>query len=167
MERISVLILFGSQSDMVQWEDGFSLLDRLKIDFEAHVSSAHRMPDRTRKLVKNAEKRGAKAVIACAGMAAHPAGVVASETLLPVIGVPLAAGPFQGQDSLLSTVQMPAGIPVATVTVGPAGPVNAVVLVGEILALSDRNLRERLRSYRSQWVKKAPKKPVRKRKSPK
>jgi phosphoribosylaminoimidazole carboxylase PurE protein len=165
MEPISVLILVGSRSDLDHWEEGFALLDRLKIDFEAYVSSAHRMPDRTRRLVRSAEKRGAKAVIACAGMAAHLAGVVASETLLPVIGVPMPSEPFGGRDSLLSTVQMPKGVPVATVAVGKAGTVNAAVLAAEILALSDKKLRDRLRSYRRQWGKSTPKSPVRKRRS--
>lgn len=153
MKPVSVVILVGSKSDLSNLEEAYTLLERFQIPFESTVTSAHRTPERTRKLVREAERRGAKIIIACAGMAAHLAGVVASETLLPVIGVPLAVEPFRGIDSLLSTLQMPAGVPVATVTVGKTGPANAVVLAAEILALSDPRIKDRLRDYRRQWIK--------------
>ena len=153
MKPVSVVILAGSKSDLSQLEDAYTLLEQFQIPFEANVSSAHRTPEKTRKLIRDAERRGAKVIIACAGMAAHLAGVAASETLLPVIGVPMVVEPFRGMDSLLSTLQMPAGVPVATVTVGKAGSTNAVVLAAEILALSDPRIKDRLRDYRRQWIK--------------
>ena len=153
MKPVSVVILAGSKSDLSQLEDAYTLLEQFQIPFEANVSSAHRTPEKTRKLIRDAERRCAKVIIACAGMAAHLAGVAASETLLPVIGVPMVVEPFRGMDSLLSTLQMPAGVPVATVTVGKAGPTNAVVLAAEILALSDPRIKDRLRDSRRQWIK--------------
>jgi 5-(carboxyamino)imidazole ribonucleotide mutase len=141
----SVLILMGSDSDYPILKGAEDYLKEMGVDFDLRVSSAHRSPERTRALVAEAEKSGAKVFICAAGMAAHLAGVVAAETIRPVIGVPVDASPLQGFDALLSTVQMPPGIPVATVAVGKAGAVNAAVLACQILALSDVELAERLR----------------------
>jgi 5-(carboxyamino)imidazole ribonucleotide mutase len=112
------------------------------------VASAHRSPGRTQKLAREAEEQGYSVIIAGAGAAAHLAGVVAAETVLPVIGVPLASSPLSGLDSLLSTAQMPGGVPVATMAVGKAGAQNAAYLAAQILALSDPKLKKRLRDRR-------------------
>ncbi len=137
-----VAIIVGSPSDMELAEKARKQLDELGIPSEIKVLSAHRTPDRTEKYVKAAAGRGIKVIIACAGMAAHLAGVAASHTLLPVIGVPVASGPLRGVDALLSTVQMPSGIPVATVAIG--GARNAAVLAARILALAQPELAGRL-----------------------
>jgi len=123
-------------------------LKRLGIGFELHVSSAHRSPERTLAIVREAETRGVGVFIAGAGAAAHLAGVVAAHTTRPVLGVPLASSDLQGLDALLSTAQMPAGIPVGTLAVGAAGAANAAWLAAAILALADDELAERLRQER-------------------
>ncbi|MHC4601154.1 MAG: 5-(carboxyamino)imidazole ribonucleotide mutase [Planctomycetota bacterium] len=128
-----VAVLTGSPSDLDKVKAAGEVLEALGIPFELKVLSAHRTPDLTVEYVKAADQRGVEVFIACAGMAAHLAGVVASHTRRPVIGVPLAAGKLQGLDSLLSTVQMPSGIPVATVAVD--GVKNAAFLAGRILSL--------------------------------
>lgn len=143
-----VLILLGSKSDAEVMEEAARVLSEFGIPFSMTVTSAHRSPDRTRKIVKQAEKDGCEVIIAGAGAAAHLAGCAAAETLLPVIGVPLASSPLRGIDALLSTVQMPAGIPVATMAVGAAGARNAGYLAAQILGLSDPALRERIRGSR-------------------
>jgi 5-(carboxyamino)imidazole ribonucleotide mutase len=112
------------------------------------ISSAHRCPDRTAALAAEAEGRGIRVIIAAAGMAAHLAGVMAAGTILPVIGVPMGGGPLNGVDALYSTVQMPGGIPVATVAIGKAGAKNAAILAVQILALADEALAEKLRSFK-------------------
>jgi 5-(carboxyamino)imidazole ribonucleotide mutase len=113
-----------------------------------HITSAHRTPEATRDYVNDAEQRGCAVFIAAAGMAAHLAGVVAAQTVRPVIGVPMDAGPLKGMDALLSTVQMPAGVPVASVAIGSAGARNAAFLAAQMLGLADSGLSERLRAER-------------------
>jgi 5-(carboxyamino)imidazole ribonucleotide mutase len=144
-----VLILMGSKSDWDVLRETSAELERLGIGWRAHVASAHRSLDRTLELVREGEAGGVRVFICGAGMAAHLAGVVAAATTRPVIGVPLAGGVGDGLDALLSTVQMPGGVPVATVAVGKAGARNAAVLAAEILALSDSELEARLRRARA------------------
>jgi len=132
-----VLILMGSRADKEVMGEAARVLSEYGIPCTMTVASAHRSPGRTRQIASQAEGEGYSVIIAGAGAAAHLAGVVAAETLLPVIGVPLAGSPLSGFDSLLSTVQMPAGIPVATMAVGKAGAQNAAHLAAQILALTD------------------------------
>ena len=148
MAKPFVSILMGSDSDLPKVQAAIDVLKTLDVPAEVKVHSAHRTPDATHKYVKDADKRGAAAFIACAGMAAHLAGVVASLTVKPVIGVPIDAGPLDGMDALLSTVQMPGGIPVATVAIGKAGAKNAGYLAAQIIALNDKDLADRLRMER-------------------
>jgi len=143
-----VMILMGSASDWELLRETKAELDRLEIPAEVHVSSAHRCLDRTIALVDRAEREGVQVFICGAGMAAHLAGVVAARTIRPVIGVPLPGGVGGGLDALLSTAQMPGGVPVATVAVGKAGARNAAFLAAEILALGDQALAARLRQTR-------------------
>ena len=145
-----VLILMGSKGDWDVLRETGAELDRLGIGWRAHVASAHRSLARTLELVRQGEERGVQVFICGAGMAAHLAGVVAAATARPVIGVPLAGGVGDGLDALLSTVQMPGGVPVATMAVGKAGARNAAVLAAEILALSDPRLESRLRLSRAE-----------------
>jgi len=135
-------ILVGSKSDMPVLEKCTARLEELGIEHEIEVRSAHRDPEGVSEYAGTARERGLKVIICAAGMAAHLAGAVAARTNLPVIGIPVTAGPLNGLDSLLSTVQMPSGVPVATVAVN--GAVNAAVLAAQILALSDPDLLERL-----------------------
>jgi 5-(carboxyamino)imidazole ribonucleotide mutase len=144
MTKPFVAILMGSDSDLETMQTTIETLDKLQIAREVRVLSAHRTPDATHAYVKDADARGCAVFIAAAGMAAHLAGTVAALTNKPVIGVPMAAGPLQGQDALLSTVQMPGGIPVACVAIGKAGATNAAYLAGQIIALSDKELAQRL-----------------------
>ncbi|NLM99962.1 MAG: 5-(carboxyamino)imidazole ribonucleotide mutase [Campylobacteraceae bacterium] len=139
-----VSIIMGSKSDYEVMSECAKTLEKFGIKYELIVSSAHRSPDRTKEYVKNAESRGAKVFIAAAGMAAHLAGVVASLTYKPVIGVPMDAS-LGGLDSLLSTVQMPSGMPVATVAIGKAGAVNSAMLAVQILAINDEGLSKKLK----------------------
>jgi 5-(carboxyamino)imidazole ribonucleotide mutase len=139
----------GSRSDWETMEHAIATLKTLEIPHEVRVLSAHRTPDALEQYVEDVASRGAQVVIAAAGGAAHLAGVVASKTLLPVLGVPMGT-PLGGLDSLLSTVQMPAGIPVATLAIGRAGAVNAALLAAAILALADRDIASRLRRYRKE-----------------
>jgi len=144
MSKPFVAILMGSDSDLETMQTTIETLDNLHLAREVRVLSAHRTPDATHAFVKDADARGCAVFIAAAGMAAHLAGTVAALTNKPVIGVPMAAGPLQGQDALLSTVQMPGGIPVACVAIGKAGAKNAAYLAGQIIALSDKELAQRL-----------------------
>ena len=139
----SVGILVGSESDLPVLEKCTARLEALEIDYELEVRSAHRTPDAVADYVASAPERGIKVFICAAGMAAHLAGAVAARTNLPVIGIPVAAGTLGGFDALLSTAQMPSGVPVATVAVN--GAANAAVLAAQILALSDPELAERLK----------------------
>jgi phosphoribosylaminoimidazole carboxylase PurE protein len=143
-----VLILIGSASDADTMRAAAEVLDKYGIPYEMTVASAHRTPERTRILARNAEKDGYCVVIAGAGAAAHLAGVVAAESVLPVIGVPLSGSALNGFDALLSTVQMPAGVPVATVAIGKAGAQNAGHLAAQILSISSPEIRERVRAHR-------------------
>ena len=143
-----VAILMGSDSDLPVMESTISVLKDLNIQYEVRVTSAHRTPEDTKDYVHLAEERGCSVFIAAAGMAAHLAGAVAAQTLRPVIGVPIDAGPLNGLDALLSTVQMPGGIPVACVAIGKAGAKNAGYLAAQILALSDEALSEKLKMDR-------------------
>lgn len=142
-----VAVIMGSDSDLPIVEKVFAVLDEYKVSYEAHVMSAHRTPDAVHSFVGSARENGFGVIIAAAGMAAHLAGVCASFTTLPVIGVPVRGGILDGLDALLSTVQMPTGIPVATVALN--GAANAAVLACEILALSDDELMERLENARA------------------
>lgn len=144
-----VAVVMGSRSDWETMEHAVETLRRLEIPHEVRVLSAHRTPAALEEYVADVEARGAEVFVAAAGGAAHLAGVVASKTLRPVLGVPIGTQ-LGGLDSLLSTVQMPAGIPVGTVAIGRAGAVNAALLAAEILALSDDELASRLRRYRTE-----------------
>ena len=148
MSEPFVAVLMGSDSDLPVMQTTLDVLAGLKIPHEVKITSAHRTPDATHGYVKGADQRGCSAFIAAAGLAAHLAGTVAALTLKPVIGVPLDAGPLKGMDSLLSTVQMPGGIPVATVAIGKAGAKNAAYLAAQILALSDAELAGRIDAER-------------------
>lgn len=148
MRKPFVAVLMGSDSDLPVLQSTMDVLKSLDIPFEAKITSAHRTPDATHSYVKDADARGCAAFICAAGLAAHLAGTVAGLTLKPVIGIPLDAGPLQGMDALLSTVQMPGGIPVATVAVGKAGAKNAGYLAAQILALSDADLATRIKADR-------------------
>lgn len=143
-----VLLLMGSKSDAEVMGEASRTLSELGVPFTMTVASAHRSPGRTQKLAREAEGEGYSVIIAGAGAAAHLAGVVAAETVLPVIGVPLASSPLSGLDSLLSTAQMPGGVPVATMAVGKAGAQNAAYLAAQILALADAKLKKKLRDRR-------------------
>lgn len=143
-----VAILMGSDSDLPRVQGAIDVLRGFEIPLEVKVTSAHRTPAATQDYVGDAERRGCAVFIAAAGLAAHLAGAVAGQTLRPVIGVPIDAGPLQGFDALLSTVQMPAGIPVATVAIGSAGAKNAAYLAAQILALGDPELARRLTEER-------------------
>ena len=149
MSKPFVAILMGSDSDLPTMQTTLDVLAKLEIPFEVKITSAHRTPDATHDYVTDADKRGCNAFIAAAGLAAHLAGVVASLTLKPVIGVPMDGGPLKGQDALLSTVMMPGGIPVATVAIGKAGAKNAAYLAAQILATSDPELAQRIKDERA------------------
>lgn len=144
-----VAVLMGSDSDLPTLQGTFDVLGSLGVAYEGKVTSAHRTPAATHSYVKDADERGCAVFIAAAGLAAHLAGAVAAITCKPVIGVPIDAGPLNGIDSLLSTVQMPGGIPVATVAIGKAGARNAGYLAAQILALSDPLLAERVARERA------------------
>ena len=150
MSQPFVAVLMGSDSDLPVMESTFDVLRRLGVPFEAKVTSAHRTPAATHAYVKDAEARGCGVFIAAAGMAAHLAGTVAGLTLKPVIGVPMPGGILDGLDALLSTVQMPGGVPVASVAVGKAGAKNAGYLAAQILATADAALGERLVAERAE-----------------
>jgi phosphoribosylaminoimidazole carboxylase PurE protein len=139
----------GSDSDWEVMSAAAKRLDAFEVPYEVTVTSAHRAPRKTADYATTAEKRGLQVVIAGAGVAAHLAGVVAAHTTLPVIGVPLEAGSLSGIDSLLSTVQMPPGVPVATVAVGKAGAENAAILAVQIMALGDSALARRLKEFKA------------------
>ena len=148
MAQPKAAIVLGSDSDYPVIADMLTILKDFGIEYELIVSSAHRSPSRTHKFAQKLESRGVEVVIACAGAAAHLAGVIASETILPVIGVPIDSSPLKGIDSLLSTSMMPSGIPVATMGIGKSGASNAAVLAAQILARSDKTLAEKLREYK-------------------
>jgi 5-(carboxyamino)imidazole ribonucleotide mutase len=144
-----VLIMMGSDTDLQVMQEAADILAKFGVPYEMRISSAHRSPVRTMSLASEAAGRGIRIIIAGAGMAAHLAGVVAAKTTLPVIGVPMPGGALNGVDSLYSTVQMPAGIPVATMAIGKAGAKNAGIFAVQVLALNDEFLTRALNDYRS------------------
>jgi phosphoribosylaminoimidazole carboxylase PurE protein len=143
-----VSILMGSDSDLDVMMEAAKTLEKFGVSFEIDVTSAHRSPERTRRIVAEAPGRGVRVFIIGAGAAAHLAGVVAAESVLPVIGVPLDSSALRGVDALYATVQMPAGIPVATMAIGKAGATNAAIFAIEILALADEGLRGKLQEHK-------------------
>jgi len=149
-----IAVIMGSKSDLPVVEDALKIIDDFQVPFEVRVLSAHRTPDALHAFVRDFEKDGGKVFIAVAGAAAHLAGVIASQTLLPVIGVPVPSSALNGLDALLSTVQMPGGIPVATMAVGKAGMKNAVYFALQILAIEDTSIRDALTAYRKEMVAK-------------
>ena len=144
-----VAILMGSDSDLPVMKSTFDTLAAFGIPYEARISSAHRTPAATAAYVEEADQRGCAVFIAAAGLAAHLAGAVAAHTIRPVIGVPMEGGPLNGFDALLSTVQMPGGVPVASVAIGKSGAKNAAYLAAQILALHDQALAQRLKDDRA------------------
>jgi phosphoribosylamine---glycine ligase len=152
--NISVLILMGSDSDAPVMQGAVDLLKELGIPCEMTVASAHRSPERVMRLVSEAPGRGVKVFIVGAGAAAHLAGVVAAHTAMPVIGVPIDSSALKGWDALLSTVQMPPGVPVATVSIGKPGATNAAVLAAQILAVGDKAIADRVVAYKKKLAEK-------------
>ncbi len=149
-----VSIIIGSKSDYPVMKECAETLKKFGVPYELVISSAHRSAERTQTYIRQAEEKGAQVFIAAAGMAAHLAGAVAAATTKPVVGVPLAGGELQGQDALLSTVMMPAGMPVGTLAIGKAGAVNAAYMAVQILALDDNELRIKLQEDRISKAKK-------------
>jgi len=143
-----VAVVIGSDTDQPVVQDAIRVLTEFEIPYELTLASAHRSPDRTHRYAATLEERGLQVVIACAGAAAHLAGVIAAHTILPVIGVPVDSSPLKGIDALLSTSMMPAGVPVATMGIGRAGAMNAAVLAAQILARGDAAMAERLRDHK-------------------
>ena len=147
-------IIMGSDTDLPVMKEAAATLDKFGVTFEIDITSAHRSPARTAEYARSARERGLKAIIVGAGGAAHLAGVVAAETTLPVIGVPMPTTSLQGMDSLLSTVQMPAGIPVATVAIGKSGAINAAILAVQIMGTADAAIAEKLAAYKKELAEK-------------
>ncbi|MAF26611.1 MAG: 5-(carboxyamino)imidazole ribonucleotide mutase [Gemmatimonadota bacterium] len=145
-----VLVMIGSESDREQMQGCVDYLDRFEIPYEFVVSSAHRTPEKTRQYAQSASERGVRIIICGAGMSAHLPGAVAAETTLPVIGVPLPGSALSGMDSLQSIVQMPAGVPVATMAIGTAGARNAAIFAAQVIALTDEDTRERLTEFKTE-----------------
>lgn len=152
MIQPKVAIALGSDSDYPIIQEMILILEDFGIPYEINISSAHRSPDRTHRYAATLEERGVQVVIACAGAAAHLAGVIASHTILPVIGVPIDSSPLKGIDSLLATAMMPAGVPVATMGIGKAGATNAGVLAVQILARNDPALAISLKEHKKQMA---------------
>jgi phosphoribosylaminoimidazole carboxylase PurE protein len=148
MSKVLVSIVMGSDSDLDIMREAAKSLDEFGIGYEIDVTSAHRSPDRTAEYAKKAADRGIRVIIAGAGGAAHLAGVIAAHTTLPVIGVPIPSTSLNGMDSLLATVQMPAGIPVATVAIGKPGATNAGILAAQILGLSTAGIAKKLEGHK-------------------
>lgn len=147
---VQIAIMMGSKSDLEVMEKAADILKQFGVEYEMRVLSAHRTPKETAEYAESLASRGFKAVICGAGMSAALAGTVAAHTILPVIGVPLDASPFGGLDALLSTAQMPPGIPVAAVAVGPAGAQNAALFALRIMAVNDVDIAARLQKYRDE-----------------
>jgi phosphoribosylaminoimidazole carboxylase PurE protein len=148
-----VSIVMGSDSDLEIMREAGKALEEFGIGYEMDVTSAHRSPERTAEFARKAAERGIRVIIAGAGGAAHLAGVIAAHTILPVIGVPIPSTPLQGMDSLLATVQMPAGIPVATVAIGKPGATNAGILAAQILGVADSGVAKKLAAYKEKLAK--------------
>jgi len=142
-----VSVVMGSDSDLPVMEEAVKVLAEFAIPYELFLTSAHRTPERTTVFARGAANRGVKIIIVGAGAAAHLAGVIASQSMLPVIGVPIDATSLRGLDALLATVQMPGGIPVATMAIGKAGAKNAALFAARILALEDTGLQKKIQSY--------------------
>jgi len=159
MSKPRVAIIMGSASDAEVMKAASDTLAQLGISSDTRVMSAHRTPERLVRYLADAEERGIEAIIAGAGLAAHLAGVIASHTILPVLGVPMAAGPLQGIDALLSTVQMPGGIPVGTLGIGKPGAKNAALLVAAFLARTDPGIRSKLIAFRKEQTEAVPETP--------
>ena len=160
MQQPKVGIIMGSQSDWPTMKHAADTLEKLGVPFEARITSAHRTPDRLQAYAKGARGRGLQVIIAGAGGAAHLPGMAAAWTSLPVLGVPVESHALRGQDSLLSIVQMPAGIPVGTLAIGRAGAVNAALLAASILSLHDPALAERLEAHRAAQTASVAEEPV-------
>jgi phosphoribosylamine--glycine ligase len=154
MTPLHVLILMGSDSDLPVMQGAADLLGEFGVSCEITVASAHRSPDRVERLLDDAHQRGVQVFIAGAGAAAHLAGVIAARTTKPVIGVPIDSSALNGLDALLSTVQMPPGVPVATVSLGKSGATNAAVLAAQILGLSNPGIAARLSEYKRRLAEK-------------
>jgi phosphoribosylaminoimidazole carboxylase PurE protein len=154
-DKPQVAVIMGSASDSEVMKGCMDLLNKLEVPHEVKVLSAHRTPDLTREYAVSAADRGIEVIIAGAGWAAHLAGAIAAHTILPVIGVPIDSSPFKGMDALLSTVQMPSGIPVATVAVGSGGAKNAALLAAQILALKYPQIAEKVKDYRRKLTEQA------------
>jgi len=152
MSDPTVLILMGSDSDLTTMEETARVLTEFGVPYEMHISSAHRSPAKTSKLAGEAASRGIQLIIAAAGMAAHLAGVIAAETTLPVIAVPMPGGALNGVDALYAMVQMPGGIPVATMAIGKAGAKNAGLFAVQVLSLANPELRDRFIAYKAQMA---------------
>src|SRR6202030_3732 len=148
-----VSIVMGSDSDLDVMREAAKALEEFGIEYEIDVTSAHRSPDRTADFARKAASRGIRVIIAGAGGAAHLAGVIAAHTTLPVIGVPISATALNGLDSLLATVQMPAGIPVATVAIGKPGATNAGILSAQILGIADAAIAKKLAAHKEQLAR--------------
>lgn len=153
-----VLIIMGSDSDLPVMEETGKILNEFGIPFDITIASAHRSPERTTRLAKEAEKNGFEVIIAGAGASAHLAGAIAAHTILPVIGVPINSSPLQGFESLLSMVQMPPGVPVATMAVGKAGAKNAAILAAEIIGRKDAKIAKKLKDYKKKMADEVEKK---------
>jgi len=149
-----VSIVMGSKSDYAIMKECGATLEKFGVPYELIISSAHRSPERTKTYIKEAESKGAQVFIAAAGMAAHLAGALAASTTKPILGVPMESGPLKGEDALLSTVMMPAGMPVGTLAIGKAGAVNAAYLSIQIMALQDDELKVKLQEDRISKAKK-------------
>jgi len=153
MKKVVVGIVLGSDSDLSTMKESAKILEKFKVPYEMTISSAHRSPERTIDYAKKAEKRGLKVLIVGAGGAAHLAGVIAAHTTLPVVGVPMHTEALKGRDSLYSTVQMPKGVPVATMAIGKPGAANAAILAVEILAISNAQVQKELERYKADLAK--------------
>ncbi len=153
MSNPQVSIVMGSDSDLEIMREAAKALDDFGIAYEIDVTSAHRSPDRTADYARKAASRGIRVIIAGAGGAAHLAGVIAAHTTLPVIGVPIPSTPLNGMDSLLATVQMPAGIPVATVAIGKPGATNAGILAAQMIALADASIAKKLDAHKEKLAR--------------
>ncbi|MGA7550700.1 MAG: 5-(carboxyamino)imidazole ribonucleotide mutase [Candidatus Sulfotelmatobacter sp.] len=153
MSKVQVSIVMGSDSDLEIMREAGKALDEFGIAYEIDVTSAHRSPERTADFARKAAGRGIRVIIAGAGGAAHLAGAIAAHTTLPVIGVPIPSTSLQGMDSLLATVQMPAGIPVATVAIGKPGAINAGILATQIIALGDAAIAKKLEVHKERLAR--------------
>jgi len=148
LRKPQVGVVMGSDSDLPIVEEALQVLDEFGVPYEVKILSAHRSPDQTSAYAKSAAERGLRVILAAAGWAAHLGGVLAAETILPVIGIPVNSSPLQGLDALLATVQMPPGIPVATMAIGKGGAHNAALFAIQILALQEPQLRDRLKQFK-------------------